>query len=104
MTLKKRSPSAIGKANRTKGHRSNSLVRDLLLAKMGGRAVVCHRADGDPYGADVMWVAGDHGLAFQVKSMKQIYKCVLDNLSEDGLGVMVGDDGAKILLIRADDG
>ena len=85
-----------------KGHRTNSLVRDLLIAKMGGRAVVCHRADFDPYGGDVMW--SEKGAAFQVKSVKNIYKCVLENLSDDGLGVMVGDDGTKIILMKDNDG
>ena len=96
--LPKRTASAIGKANRAKGHRGNSVVSKLLAALMDRQAHIVHRASGDPQGADIMMASGSVGV--QVKSMRSLPVSVLSCLSDDGAGVMLADDGDMVALVR----
>ena len=97
--MKKRTQSNIGKANRAKGHRTNSFVRDLLCNLLGLRVYIIHRADGDPDGADLLVAEQDVLVAgIQVKSMKELPKSITNSLSDDGFAVFKEDSGRTIFI------
>ena len=97
----KRSRSAIGKANRAKGHRTMGYVRDLFIHLLGLRAYLIHRADGAPENADLISADGKTLLAgVQIKSTQEFPKWIENNLSDDGFCVLVNKRQESVFIGR----